>query len=357
MTGPLRHTARVVEPGESPRGELGGQLLLPRLEVDPLRAVLQRIVLAVLLLLIVAAVVRLDPDGYSDLDGDPMSWLDAIYYATVSASTTGYGDIAPITPEARLVNVLVVTPLRIAFLAILIGTTVEVLTRTGRTRLRIARWQRRLSGHTVVVGYGTKGQAAVARLLHDGLPRSSVVAVTDDADGLARANRRGLVGVGGDGSRDAVLRAAVVDRAACVIVAVPTDATAVLITLTARRLNPTARIVAAARAGENAVLLRASGADSVMVSADAAGRQLAAGLTSPTAGALFSQLLEPGHGVELGEREVSPDEVGRSPADLDDLVLGVARDGVLVDVHGGDDTVLTVGDRLVVIRGSEPAAG
>ena len=60
--------------------------------------------------------------------------LDCLYYATVSLSTTGYGDITPVTPSARLVNVLVITPLRVAFLIVLIGTTVETLTTRSRAR-------------------------------------------------------------------------------------------------------------------------------------------------------------------------------------------------------------------------------
>lgn len=330
--------------------DLGGRLLLPRLEIDPFRAVARRVVIACLLLLLMALIVWLDADGYSDLD-DSVSFLDAVYYATVSASTTGFGDIAPESAQARMVNVVVVTPLRVAFLAVMIGTTLEVLTRTGRTRLRVARWQRGIRDHTVVVGFGTKGQAAVARLLRDGVARSSIVAVTDDEDGLARATRRGLVGVGGDGSRDSVLLSAVADRAKRIIIAVPTDATAVLITLTARRLNPHARIIAAARQAENAVLLRASGATSVIVSADATGRQLAMGLTSPLVSELYGQLLEPDRGVELDERPVTDDEVGRTMADLHDFVLAVARDGVLVDVCGGEGMVLAEGDRLVLLKG------
>jgi voltage-gated potassium channel len=332
---------------------LGGQLLLPRLEIDPFRAVAQRVLIAVVLLLVMAVLVRSDADGYTDVDGS-VSFLDAVYYATVSASTTGFGDIAPVTPQARLVNVLVITPLRVAFLAIMIGTTLEVLTRTGRARLRVARWQRHVAGHTVVVGFGTKGQAAVARLLRDGVPRDQIVTVTADADGVGRATRRGIVAVVGDGSRDSVLLAAVVDRAACVVVAVPTDATAVLIVLTARRLAPQARIVSAARQAENAELLRISGADSVMVSADSTGRQLAMGLTNPVVGGLYGQLLEPGGPVQLTERAVTDDEVGRSTDDLDDLVLAVARGAVLVDVRSGTPAVLAGGDRLVLLQGREP---
>jgi len=56
-----------------------------------------------------------------------VSLLDASYQATVTA-TTGYGDIAPISPAARAWTALAVTPRRILFLIVLVGTTLEVLT-------------------------------------------------------------------------------------------------------------------------------------------------------------------------------------------------------------------------------------
>ena len=61
-------------------------------------------------------------------DGDDvgLSLLDATYYATVTLSTTGYGDITPITQQARLINTLVVTPLRLVFLILLVVTVVQV---------------------------------------------------------------------------------------------------------------------------------------------------------------------------------------------------------------------------------------
>ena len=87
-----------------------------------------RIIYATLALFAAVLIVYLDRDGYRDVQDNRLSFLDCLYYATVSLSTTGYGDITPFTPEARLVNVLVITPLRIAFLIVLIGTTVETLT-------------------------------------------------------------------------------------------------------------------------------------------------------------------------------------------------------------------------------------
>ena len=85
----------------------------------------------------------------------------------MSLSTTGYGDITPFTPSARLINVLVITPLRVAFLIVLIGTTVETLTTQSRQALKIQRWRRNVRNHTIVVGYGTKGRTAVAAMIGD----------------------------------------------------------------------------------------------------------------------------------------------------------------------------------------------
>ena len=71
--------------------------------------------------------------------------------------------------QARLINAFVITPLRIAFLVLLIGTTLEVLASQGREMFRIARWRKNMEQHVVVIGYGTKGRSATATLLQNGL--------------------------------------------------------------------------------------------------------------------------------------------------------------------------------------------
>ena len=55
----------------------------------------------------------------------------------MSLSTTGYGDIVPVSPQARLITTLVITPLRLLFLIVLVGTTVELLTERSRQSFRI----------------------------------------------------------------------------------------------------------------------------------------------------------------------------------------------------------------------------
>ena len=42
-----------------------------------------------------------------------MSLTDVVYFTMVTVTTVGYGDIVPVTPRARLIDALVVTPVRI----------------------------------------------------------------------------------------------------------------------------------------------------------------------------------------------------------------------------------------------------
>ena len=70
-------------------------LALPERQHGPVRAIIVRVLVALACIVVTAVVVYLERDGYRDLDGKVDSWLDAFYYATVTLSTTGYGDITP----------------------------------------------------------------------------------------------------------------------------------------------------------------------------------------------------------------------------------------------------------------------
>jgi voltage-gated potassium channel len=297
--------------------------------------------------------VYLDRDGYRDAQNDRLSFLDCLYYATVSLSTTGYGDITPITASARLTNVLVITPLRVAFLIVLIGTTVETLTTHSRQAWNIQRWRNRVRNHTIVIGYGTKGRTAVDAMIGDGMPAGDIVVVDTDQTALKQAAANGLVTVHGNASKSDVLRLAGAQHAAAIVVATNRDDTAVLVTLTARELAPKAKIVAAVREAENRHLLRQSGANSVVVSSETAGRLLGIATSKPGVVEIMEDLLTPEVGFAIAEREVERKEVGGSPRHLSDIVLGVVRNGRLVRVDEPEVDALEDGDRLLYVHSVE----
>ncbi|MFD5780184.1 potassium channel family protein [Streptomyces sp. NPDC126933] len=330
---------------------------LPRRQVQrPLRQVSRRLLMALFVLALTVFIVYIDREGYHDNADNSVDLLDAVYYATVTLSTTGYGDIVPYSDSARLVNVLLVTPLRVLFLIILVGTTLEVLTERTREEWRLNRWRSNLRDHTVIVGYGTKGRSAMQTLCATGLGKDQIVIVDPSSKVIEAANAEGFVGVVGDATRSDVLLRAELQRARQIVIATQRDDTAVLVALTARQLNRKAKIVAAVREEENAPLLRQSGADAVITSASAAGRLLGLSVLSPSAGTVMEDLIQQGSGLDLIERPVIKAEVGRNVRETDDLVVSVLRGHRLLGYDDPAASPLQLTDRLItIIRAQSPS--
>lgn len=323
---------------------------LPRKVVEhPFRQVAKRVVMALLVLVATALIVYFDHDGYNDNSDGSVDLLDSFYYATVTLSTTGYGDITPVSDAARLVNIFVVTPLRVMFLIILVGTTLEVLTERTREEWRLNRWRSTLRDHTVVVGFGTKGRSAIQTVCATGLKKEQVVVVDPSAKVIEAATADGYAGIVGDATRSEVLKRAEVHKARKIIIATQRDDTAVLVTLTARQLNKGAKIVAAVREEENAPLLKQSGADAVITSASAAGRLLGLSVLSPAAGMVMEDLIQQGSGLDIVERPVIKAEVGKGPRETGDLVVSVVRGHRVLGYDDPAIGTLELTDRLITI--------
>ncbi|MCQ0020223.1 potassium channel family protein [Actinomadura madurae] len=138
-------------------------VLLPSAGQGPLRAVARRVGIALLLMFVVVAVVYADRGGYRDGSDGTVSLLDAFYYASVTISTTGYGDITPVGDGARLVNIVFITPVRVLFLIVLVGTTLEVLAERTRDDWRKSRWRAQVRDHIVVAATARRAAAPSRR--------------------------------------------------------------------------------------------------------------------------------------------------------------------------------------------------
>lgn len=316
----------------------------------PLAAIARRIGLAVGLLCFIAVVVWVGRDGYDDSAGGTIGFLDALYYASVTVTTTGYGDISAVTPATRLAALVLITPARILFLILLVGTTVEVLTERSRTLLTTQRWRRTVRDHHLICGYGSTGQAATKALLAQGVDPGDIVVVDIDPRSIAAAGEDGIIAVRGDASRVAVLGQAAIETARWVIVTPNRDDTAVLVTLTARELNPTAHIVAAVREQENLHLLRQSGADAVIDSSAAVGRLLGLATKAPSALEVIDDLLDAGTDLELVEVApiVGADGAAHAPECVS--IIEVLRNGDRLAYDDPEALPIRSSDRLVIVR-------
>ncbi|HEX8578317.1 MAG TPA: potassium channel family protein, partial [Allosphingosinicella sp.] len=98
--------------------------------------------LVVGLLILTLAVHWLERDGLKDTHDGVISFSDVLYFTMISITTTGYGDIVPISTEARMFDALIVTPIRIFFVLIFIGTAYTFVFRRTWDKWRMRRLQR-----------------------------------------------------------------------------------------------------------------------------------------------------------------------------------------------------------------------
>lgn len=326
-------------------------VLLPGAARAPFNAVLRRVGFATGLVIFVALVVRLGRSGYEDVTGDAIGFIDALYYASVTVTTTGYGDITAVSTGARLATIFLITPARILFLILVVGTTVEVLTEQSRRLLTTKRWRRQVKNHYLICGFGATGRSAANDLVSRGVDMASIVAVDADRDSVDQATKAGYVAIHGDATQRAVLRQASIEHAQAVIVAPNRDDTAVLITLTARELNPDVHIVAGGREQENLHLLRQGGANEVIDATAAVGRMLGLGTHAPGAVQVLDDLLDYGTGLDLVE--TAPDMSSGVPSVPHKVTLvAVVRNGLTLRADELEDNPIEADDRLVILRGS-----
>jgi voltage-gated potassium channel len=88
-------------------------------------SLLMRIALALALISVAILGHWLDRTGLRDnVDGE-ISLADILYFTMITVTTVGYGDIVPVTPQARMFDTTVLTPIRLFVWLIFLGTAYE----------------------------------------------------------------------------------------------------------------------------------------------------------------------------------------------------------------------------------------
>ena len=105
---------------------------LPTVAADPFRELVRRALLAVGIVLLNTLIVWLDHESYADnVNGDGVSFIDALYYATVTVTTTGYGDITAVGQLARVL-VSAVFVFDLVFLGLIAAELSRLMSRRRR---------------------------------------------------------------------------------------------------------------------------------------------------------------------------------------------------------------------------------
>ncbi|WP_435418457.1 potassium channel family protein [Parerythrobacter aurantius] len=310
-----------------------------------------RLGLAFFLIFMVVMIHWWDRAGLIDHHDGEISFLDVVYFTMISVTTTGFGDIAPISDRARLIEAAIVTPVRIAVLFIFIGTAYTFVIKRSWEKWRMARIQKQLSDHIIVLGYGVSGSEAVAELVERGTDPACIVVIDPGEERLREAEKLGCNVMAGDGTRDETLQAVRIDRAQTVLVSAGRDDTSILIVLTVRHLAPSVPISVVVRASDNELLARQAGADNVINPVRFTGLLLAGSAKGAHIAEYMADLASVSGRVQLTERAVGPEEVGKPLSESCGRGIGlrIYRDGKAHGYWEGECAALQEGDVIVEV--------
>ena len=190
-----------------------------------------------------------------------MSLTDAAYQTVTTVTTVGFRELQEFNNlEQWFTIVIIITGVSTVLytFTLAVQVVVEGQLRDFVGRRLMDREINKLTGHTVVCGWGRVGRAVADDLINTG---HSVVVVDSDADRVADVSYPTVVG---DATLDSTLRTAGIERASALIAALEGDAENLFVTLSARAIMPDLFIVARARQDESVPKLANAGADRVV---------------------------------------------------------------------------------------------
>jgi voltage-gated potassium channel len=224
-------------------------------------------------LLFLAVVAPLAVTGYMALG---WNFSDALYMVVITIFTVGYEEVRPIdTPALRALTLSLVV-LGCTGIIYLTGALVQFFTLTQiQQALGIKRMNNeigRLRDHIVVCGFGRIGNM-LARELKAG--KAKFIVIERSEKRVAEARELGYLCIQGEATDEDLLKAAGIDRAAILATVLPDDAANVFITLSARSLNKSVRIIARGELPTTEGKLLHAGADQVVLPAHIGAERIA----------------------------------------------------------------------------------
>jgi voltage-gated potassium channel len=255
-----------------------------------------KLLAAYVAVLVVAALgfyVLMSYNGLPDL-------LNSFYWAMITLSTIGYGDVVPTNPDAKLFTIGV-AGVEVFLTAYLVSVVISVVQETGQHRL-LGTLGTDFRDHIVVLGYSPVGQAAVRELLAD---EQKVALVTLDPEEVAHlhtlAAEKQLFVTSGPAADAEILKRVNVAGAHSVIVCTGDDTTTLVAALNVRAMNPTVRIVVSVGRPELRQTLKAAGVTYVASPADMGGRLCADAAFRPEVANMVEDLTSTAFGADMEE--------------------------------------------------------
>lgn len=191
-------------------------------------------------------------------------WIDAAYMTVITLATVGFTEVHPLGDRGRLFTIVLIL-LGVLCIGYIVNRFTDALIQgyfqEGLRLQRLRRQMNSLSGHYIICGFGRMGRQIAEEFQAENV---AFIIADSEIEPLQIAEQLGYAAVQGDATLDATLLDVGIERAACLIAALPSDAQNLYTVISAKALNPKIRAIARASGEEAIQKLQRAGADVVV---------------------------------------------------------------------------------------------
>ncbi|MBU2442398.1 MAG: potassium channel family protein, partial [Nanoarchaeota archaeon] len=252
-----------------------------------------------LILFAIFLVVLAGSSGYYILFGGKPKYMDCLYMTVISLTSVGYGEIIPVTgniPAQIFTMVLITFGMGIilygisTLTAIMIEGELSGILRKNKMENRI----KKLHDHYIVCGGGETGRHVITELVKN---KEKVVLIEHLDDNIEKSRHiEDLLFIKGDATDDQNLILAGIDKAAGIVICLPSDKDTLYVTMTARMLNGKIRIISRMVDQSIQPKLKKAGADSTVSPNFIGGLRLASEMLRPAVVDFLDSMLRSSQG-------------------------------------------------------------
>ena len=293
----------------------------------------QRKLLIALLALVMVFVIG--TFGYQILGGPQYSWIDCFYMTFITIATIGFSEVVDVTryEYGRLFTVFIgISGMGVLgyLLSTLTAFMLEGEFNEVRRRKKMEKKIAQLSGHYIVCGVGLVGRNVAHDLAKVGLDSVIIDGDLKTLEHYLEVHHSQLY-LHGDATDNDVLMAAGVMRAKGVFAVAHEDSSNLVISLSAKQLNPNIRVVARCHDLKNADKTRREGADDVISPDFSGGLRIVSAMVRPNVMSFLDEMLKSDSNLRMEEIQI-PDNLTNQPLSMlyqgnkDSRVLAIRRD-------------------------------
>lgn len=242
--------------------------------------------------------------GFYVIESDWTLWR-SFYLTLITITTVGYGDEGMSEGSEVFAAVLLISGLGTATWALSTVVQFAVVRQFDWSR-KMRKRVRLMQDHIIICGFGRIGQTLCEELMEAGIP---FVIVDKSTEAVAEAVARKFVTLQGDTTEEAMLIEAGLDRARGLVSCVNSDAENIMITLTARDLNPALFIATRANSEASVPRLKRAGSTYVVSPYTTAGYDIARAISEPHLAELLRTAHRPDGDFALTEICIEPNSI------------------------------------------------